>query len=482
MPLSQVRAATAGLMSLAQTIAVPADHRPVRLPSFPNMERTGILNFSSTGTTGVTGARKAVVIRSPTFPLWTEQTICSGADFVSLIANFSATSVPTTTGVDTRYDPPDWGFEAFSCTGGIVAAAARYPIGHGNDKMWMYTPAPAQRSIALTFSGAVGFTAVITTECWSAQGEFQEAEFSIASAAAASHSLVLPNAATPYWRLKSITLRAPTATVSLQILEMRSIFAAGVFYLYPLFQPAEYYNSVLPYSNTRVTAVSALFTNVTRVLAKEGTVLCARVPCTAIDFFNFNGTEAAFTNVHPAEKYYGPMEKGLYSFVLPEQSTSVFQDCVGKTLFGGVSIPIINLDRVDYANLILFTDLEGTETTNLAVTLTTHVEFRTSSMLFPLGFSSCTLEDYHASQMALVKMGVFFENPLHLSAIAALVRKGIQTIAPIALPHIVSFAKDVGTRLLSSATKKPDMRQTQMVQPPRPRVKIGKKPKVKRAK
>jgi hypothetical protein len=86
----------------------------------------------------------------------------------------------------------------------------------------------------------------------------------------------------------------------------------------PVFTPPEFGNSTLPYSRTRANATSALFTNVTAALNKEGTVLAARLKPSIIDMWSFG--VANINSVHPQFRYFGPMEKGLYTFTSPSQN------------------------------------------------------------------------------------------------------------------------------------------------------------------
>jgi len=76
MPLSAIKKATSSQSELVQTIAVPREHRPLRIPSFPALERTSVLSFTDTFTlvtdevvdASDPGTRIAV-IRDPVFPL-----------------------------------------------------------------------------------------------------------------------------------------------------------------------------------------------------------------------------------------------------------------------------------------------------------------------------------------------------------------------------------------------------------------------------
>jgi hypothetical protein len=86
------------------------------------------------------------------------------------------------------------------------------------------------------------------------------------------------------------------------------------------------------------------------------------------------------------------------------------------------------LDGVDFATLIALSDLGGSDS-QMAVSVSSHLEFRTSSSLFSLGYTKETLESLHQAQVFCAQKGIFFENPTHVRSIikglgAALSRMG----------------------------------------------------------
>jgi hypothetical protein len=163
-------------------------------------------------------------------------------------------------------------------------------------------------------------------------------------------------------------------------------------------------------------------------------------------------------SVYPKDRYFGALENGLYTFTLPDSGAEQYRDTLqGPTrsliapTWAGVpaTAAVFDLDKLAYANVIAFNDIGGDATT-LAITVDRHIEFRSSSVLFPLGFSTLPLETYHAAQMALVQMGVFFENPTHLGMIASIVASAVRSVASYAAP----IAREVGKAALTAAGDK----------------------------
>jgi hypothetical protein len=219
-----------------------------------------------------------------------------------------------------------------------------------------------------------------------------------------------------------------------------------VEFILPKFKPQEIDNSRLPYEGSRATAVSVLFSNVTAVLNKEGTVSAARVA--TCDRAIWNGGYVDLINTTPpTERYFGPLAKGLYTFCLPDASSDLFLD--RYAVLAGGTYPIANLGAWDYATLINMADLDSANPSTLAITAITHMEFRTTSALFPRDFSRFSLEAYHKAQMALNAMGAFYENPTH---VATILRGALAALRFVASSPVVRGAvKSYATSLVTNA-------------------------------
>jgi hypothetical protein len=148
----------------------------------------------------------------------------------------------------------------------------------------------------------------------------------------------------------------------------------------PVIFPSEFANSTLPWYSTRLTAVGALFTNVTQVLNKGGTVMGGRVSPAVQNPWLV--TKDYLNGLHPAEKAFLAMETGMYTYCPPSTDMSEFWDYVSNTSVTGLPCPLYRLDNDSLVNIAFFTP--GTVAASLALNCSWHIEFRTSSALFQI--------------------------------------------------------------------------------------------------
>jgi len=249
----------------------------------------------------------------------------------------------------------------------------------------------------------------------------------------------------------------------------------------PACGPVEAETVTTPWKSTRCNAAAALFSNVTAVMQKEGTINAGRVSLENCSMFDVATWQTAISKVNPKDRYFGALENGLYSFTLPEAGSESYRDVLPFQATATKWLIVnFDLDKVLYFQPIIFSDLDATSGTTLAITLDRHIEFRCSSVLFPLGYSSLPLETYHGAQMALANQGVFYENPTHLAMLGSLISAAVRKIAPMVAPYAIGAAKAAGSHLLQTAVKKMgDFAQAKMVQPKAPPPQRSRKPKPK---
>lgn len=248
--------------------------------------------------------------------------------------------------------------------------------------------------------------------------------------------------------------------------------------------PVEADTVMTPWKSTRCNAAAALFSNVTAVMQKEGTINAGRVSIENCSIFDVATWQTAISKVNPKDRYFGALENGLYTFTLPEAGSEFYRDVLPFQATAP-KWPVVNfdLDKVLYFQPIIFSDLDAASGTTLAITLDRHIEFRCSSVLFPLGYSTLPLETYHGAQMALANQGVFYENPTHLAMLGSLISTAVRKIAPMVAPYAIGAAKAAGSHLLQTAVKKlGDFAQAKMVQTKAsPQPQRNRKPKPKAA-
>jgi len=204
----------------------------------------------------------------------------------------------------------------------------------------------------------------------------------------------------------------------------------------PVGMSGEIKYSVLPWSSTRLVGVSALFTNTTKALDKEGDVLCGRLNPCDIDYFNH--TRANLNSNHPSEKLFLGLEDGFYMYAPPGSDIGNFVDytyySTNSSLASDVSstVPTFNLGSTDFVCCSNAADPDGG--TNLSVSLNWTFEFKTTSTLWQLGVATTPIEQLHATQVVLAKNVPFSSNFDHMLLLRSLITAAL-TMYP-------AYAKD----------------------------------------
>ncbi len=453
------------LTGLARQIALPAEFAPERFPSFPALERTAVMGFSQPTSLACAAANptRVMITRQASYPCWADTPVTAGVYQAQW-----GTSSPAGTSTSN-----DWivdSFISWRAVAGIpantqpgVSGAVPAPVGYvplGVDNSVGQLPfifVPGGANVYFCVGGVTAsanlMTGQFTFEVWSSPGETRVIADPLniqATNLTGSTGNYTPSVAGYWVRPKlyqgssSSQTLVPFIVTATVILGGTATFtpsvstqgnysvtgAAGNFFL-PLTYPAEFVNSRLPWYSTRLTAVAALFTNVSQVLNKAGTVLAGRVsPQVASPW----AVDSNYLNsLHPAEKAFLPLETGFYTYAPPSTDLSDFWDYTLNTSgapWGTPSpAPVYRLDNTSLVNIAYFT--AGSVAETLAVTVSWHLEFRTSSALFQIALSGVQLETLHQAQLALARAGFFFENPTH-SAILQRVISAAKAIAPYA--------------------------------------------------
>jgi len=299
------------------------------------------------------------------------------------------------------------------------------------DDRWFYVPQGFAAYLNIRLSDATSTSLGIQYSAYNGAEVGSVTFTQVDTTASIWHTVPIPGSG--WYRIIHIS----SGAVNIMINEIDFIVSSGSVAavgtasgLLPLAPPAELSNSVTPYLSSRCNAAAVLLSNVTSVMNKEGTVIAVRHAVGSRPFWSEGWETGAMTSdiyaVSPQDKYFGLLEKGLYAYTMGDKATAEFADCYDENL----NVPLFNLRGFNYVSLITLYDMDSTSVTNLAVTVDYTLEFRTTSMLFPNGYSTSTLEEYHRAQMAMVRCGMFFENPIHLSAIAGLISKAARLIAP----------------------------------------------------
>lgn len=500
--MQQINTKASGISALAQTTAVPNLHKPVRVPTYPALERTATLAFTDTTTYAVSaGATTSVVlIRDPVFPLWTEITFPNVA--TSLFAQYHDEGYPFIATTPTTFPLAD-SPQTYAAAG--TQSPAVTPMVRNGSQLYWCLGGRTRSTAGIAFQPCVEFylTAnvaqldmVVTWEFLTFDGEVVVVDTTHPRGASnAYQGVVFPMATGDYFgfRVVSVYSTCPTGTTNLPLVggirvgvtttapgvsnavvatPMANPAARGsvAYRMYPLQRSPEESQNII-WENVRCTAAAVLFSNVTSVMNKEGTVQAARVPRRT--FGPFDAASWSFAGVHPRDRYFGSLEKGFYAFTLSDAASELFRDCQGVPayaggLVGAFSLNVFDYGSVEYATVIQFVDYDSTVGTTLAITLDRHIEFRTTSRLFPTDYSRLRLEEYHASQMALADMGTMFENPVHLASIARMALAAAKVAWPVVRPYVLSAAAGLASKALGRVDKiAGTMSQASLVPPAR---------------
>lgn len=496
------KAQTQGFSSLAMAMVLPHENKPVRFPVVP-ATHTALLDAMTDGTVPVfdNSSRRAFLCRDPCYPLWIEKRFVACAGYLQAVGSSTSWNIPARS--NSTLLLPAWDqlqtavggsptIDGVTATNALVAD--HVVLGDASSTQAIYIP-PSSTCCVRIFTGAAGGGTGLEVEVVSQVGG-EEFTNTLLLAAVADGFLLTGIAGSPMssggegffpvgfsWiRQIRTTATAPTAA-SAPLLQFgwctggsTATPTGTVDLMVPFAMPPEFNNSTIPYGRSRVNSSAALFTNVTAALSKEGTVLAARLKPAIVDPWSF--TVGHLNSVHPALRYFGPLEKGLYTFTTPSGNVSNFADgwitMPSPSLTNAAARPLFGFTDIGVYNAVVFTDLgSSTSGTQLAVSGYTHIEFETTSSLFSIGVSTLPLETLHTTEVALLKFGHFHENPIHWSALASAVRQAVSLLAPVAAPYVKQLATYVVDKGVQKLTGKQGgdraMTQKQMVVPSAPR-------------
>jgi hypothetical protein len=499
------------LTGVAKQIALPHEFAPQRFPSFPALERTALMAFNAplTMNLGAAVQSKVMLARQAAFPLWGDPTTLDSGlwSYVAVYqgtATLDGASIPMGALIDWSVGANS-GSSTMPVVAGSVKPPALYPT-IGIDTAtgalpWVWVDDTAclfavKRATAL----ATALDVEVTFEVWDSPGQTH--------LVAATKINIAANKVNQAGTVPAINAWVRPAAISALSYNVEEVFSVAVAvsngtvgshavsatgygtFTYsgaarrgfiPLTASSEFAVSPLPWFSTRLTAVGSLFTNITQVLNKAGSVLCGRVNPAVMNPFTV--ASGYVTSLHPAEKQFLPLETGAYTYCPPSTDMASFYDYTANSVSGSVpDTPVYRLDNASLVNVLFF---NSPVAESLAVNLDWHIEFRTSSTLFQIGLSTLTLEQLHQAQLALVSAGFFYPNSTHK---AALVRamKGIGTyvrkVMPMAayLPGLPGRVAQAANLIMSPAPQRKTLpKTTARGSGIAPRIKVKRQKKVK---
>lgn len=457
------------MQSLLMSMVDPHKGTPKRLPTFPAVERTAVMDFQTQSTmsvnpNGATSAR-GLLTRQPTFPLWIDQRVTVPWAYQVVYLDSTWSMLPTSPdfeyslegAVPTNY----YAGEVFYTLGLRHAGAITPPWGnygiYGCDSAcgpqpFLWAPQSSYLSYELLLDGltAGGEVANLQFEQWIGPGEVVliTTTFNTVGAVAGQATLrasILLNGQSYGWiRPKSVRITGTKAlqgfgvsvssassvtggSATLGVFSTYTTISSPLEVLVPVSPPPDFQFTTLPWQAARTTACASLFTNVTKALDKEGLINAGRLLPSIINYWKFSLSD--ILTLHPLEKRQLALETGFYTFTAPTNEALAFRDC---TTPGGGKMPLVRLDDNSMVNAFVFTDSDAATPSSLAVSVDWHIEFRTASTLFNLRTSPYSLEQMHAAQLIALNAGFFWSNDLH------------ETIAKKILPVVMAAAEAYG--------------------------------------
>ncbi len=450
---------------MSKAMLFPANTPPQRIPTFPNVERTAVLPFRTTTTFSVpyTGSGTTaiasdggltdsylVLFSQPASPLWGNAVVDStGMEYLIYVS----ASAPGTA-VGTSLTPGN----VFPQTAAAMSSlpysltAYSFPIGVLASEPFLFKPAftfgdgaagkGCRAFIRISVTGATGTptgTIAATIRWWLRGGETLTEYVTLSGTANGTFTGYSSAAATNHLSFFKVDALVVATTVSYAGTPTAYTVTSGWVctsgtpdYLVPagkfnvlvplISSPPQISASKLPWIDTRSTACALLASNTTKVINKEGTINCARVSLNTgrLSCAAFAPSSSEIAAIHPSLRYFGPMEKGAYTFLPPSQEMQQFFDCTYMLTLTGSSqnyAPAFNLDTLEHANVLAFSDPDASTISNLALTLDQHIEFRTTTTIFEVAICSSSLDEFQRASAAVARITPFTENPLHVPAV-----------------------------------------------------------------
>lgn len=520
---------------LLGTLHDPARYAPRRLPVFP-AERTSVtdLNLIARAFVGTNDTRM-MLTRQAAYPLWVDWNLAKNLTYYMSAFSYA----PSLTGSSVLYDKhvisimapgtgqaPLWtggtttkpGFPGF-----VIPSAGTQDLTwkagiagrDSTDPLFVYVPTPITGGIILQMAddASADFFCKVAIEVWQGPGEwrrvvstpqlvsstgankrsvlFEWSAFSLQPRAWVRPVEAFQDTATGDWpaALPPALYLVSTAgfagqtlslSTNISILTMLMPSAASDVTgpLMPLAPPPELYSQTQqPFSNTKVTAAACAVRNVTKVLNKEGIIICGRLKHEA-DSYRFNaGTISA---LHPAEKDQIDLELGVKTFTIPAQDINNYINYIFA--FAGtqdystdglsITMPVMDLSSRSPVNCMSFIDADGA--TTLSVVVDWHLEFRHRSTLWELKVPDGTLEQLHSASARMARMPLFLPCETTRRAERGLAPAASSSLKPGTRPATPKKKKSVGkpgpTRMWYNGGQRAGP-------PPKPRAKAAPKKK-----
>lgn len=468
--MRKVRPGFSGLRSVAAIQALPSDFAAFRIPNQTPM-RSSVLKFVDERPFAVTATNNtfALITRSPTRQLWLSKTIpatlAASAYYKRTYTTTNRSMIPNNKG-ESLSMLPMLQLESATATGWTLVSSSpdyvpNYPLAvDSTNGAWFYFP-PGGHVFIVELDTTVNLSGGPLTWTFEVCQNFASSNNrtftvrggTVGDACTATlltsthpgcHGFVRPTLITCNGDVvgdgEIEEIRIGICTNGVLTLPLAANAGGFAYTPTPFFDPPADTEALktanAPFADTRVSAASVLFMNETRAFGKEGHVNGLRINCkSATNVFSpslFSSYDSLYGSTHEKEKYGGPLEKGLYMFSRPDDSSLQFRDWTASP---SSAISVVRLDAFDFMDVVRFTDRNNTDDTNITAVVTYHIEWLNTSVLWPTAVQRMPYEAWRQAIATLSEVHHYTENPIHLRDIMRKLGQAIKWAAPIVAPY-----------------------------------------------
>lgn len=490
--------------SILNALVAPELHDPVRLPTYPVIERTSVLGFNVPSTLELQSAdTRLLLTRQPVYPVWADQTFTgwtNGATWVStalpaLGTGAAVLNLDFPDALDYAFTGPQIAGTASSPGPAIIGGFSYLPytgatpiIGQFASKNYVYVPAGYLMGVLVGSYTGICLVAANVTATLVERINDEDVRFTISCTIASNRTSgfvsLAPTTRDRWISLLDVSLQGAAALTVLDryfVTTMAfgassagftasatpgdhgtiTLTTAAVTGLLPLAMAPDYAVTQLPWRHCRTTASATSLINVSTILAKSGSILAGRID--PIRYWPFSTTKTIVSNLHKSDKCVSSLQNGFYTYIPPSSDVATFAD---YTVFAERNTPFLPLYRLDNYSIchVLYLSNLAADKQNISLSISWHLEFRNTSTLFPIGISRATIEQMHQAQLKFMTMGFFHPNSNIPALLKSAFRGGLDDKKPNVRPppsRLMSQAQ--GTRQPRENRRKRQVKQNTRV-------------------
>lgn len=438
--------------TILKTLVAPELHDPIRLPSYPVIERTSTLGFNTPAEIELPGSETRMLItRQSVFPVWADQAVTGfvngamwrGASMPAIGVGPSVINVDFVENLDLTWTgtraagiagSPGPAVTGANVTGVLPYSSNAPLIGVYGRRRFVYIPANYLGCVmagAYAGNNLVALNASVTLyECAGEENYRSTFTFPIPANKTAGQMVIPASNVDRWFSVAELTLQG-AASITVNESFFVTIMAIGGTYTYtdsgtggnhgeiavtastvtgllPAAFAPDFAVTQLPWMACRTTAVGVAITNISPVLTKSGSILAGRVDPTR--YWPWNCPKSVVANLHKSDKCLSSLQNGFYTYVPPSTDIAEFSNYIEfNDRYTAGELPVYRLDNTSMTHLLFLSNLSS-DSQSVTASVSWHLEFRNTSTLFPIGISRFTIEVMHQAQMKMMTMGFFHPN------------------------------------------------------------------------